>query len=76
MNTAALLRVSVDEHPLKIVEVDSTPVDYIGGDVHQVPIAPAQRMSGIIDTTKGENGDAFWLRAAVANGESTSISID
>lgn len=61
---------SVDNHPLKIVEVDDTAVDYSGGAVHQVPVAPAQRMSVIINTSQGKNGDAFWLRAAVATGTS------
>ena len=59
-----MLRVSVDNHTLEVVEADDTPV--YGPSVHEVSIDPGQRYSFILDTSEGNVGNAFWIRASVA----------
>ncbi|KAK4689611.1 hypothetical protein P7C73_g475, partial [Tremellales sp. Uapishka_1] len=62
-----LMRLSIDDHTLSVVEVDDTPLETIS-DLHEVPTAPGQRTSIIIDTTQGVVGDAFWIRSSVGAG--------
>ncbi|RSH85652.1 laccase, multicopper oxidase, benzenediol:oxygen oxidorectuctase [Saitozyma podzolica] len=59
-----LLRLSIDQHPFQVVEVDDTPV--YGPDLHELPIAVGQRYSIVVNTTEGTVGDVFWLRANAA----------
>ncbi|WRT68659.1 uncharacterized protein IL334_005638 [Kwoniella shivajii] len=68
INTGAhsLLRISIDKHEFEVVEVDTDPI--FGPTLHELPIAPAQRYSILVNTTQGEAGDKFWLRANVAVG--------
>ncbi|WVQ79589.1 hypothetical protein IAT38_001689 [Cryptococcus sp. DSM 104549] len=60
----SMLRPSIDSHDLEVVEADSVAV--YGPTLHEIPVAPAQRYSIIVNTDKGAAGDAFWLRINVA----------
>lgn len=60
----AQIRFSVDQHVLKIVEVDDTPVQPLY--VHELPVAPGQRYSVILHLNQGGARDAFWVRARTA----------
>ncbi|WVQ68549.1 uncharacterized protein L199_006758 [Kwoniella botswanensis] len=62
----SMLRVSIDQHEFEVAEVDTDPV--FGPTIHEIPIAPAQRYSIIVDANQGKAGDKFWLRANVAAG--------
>ncbi|KAK4702095.1 hypothetical protein P7C70_g4127, partial [Phenoliferia sp. Uapishka_3] len=64
--THALFRVSADEHTLKVIEADDTPVH--GPEVHRVPIYTAQRYSAVLDTAQDKSGDSFFLRAQINTG--------
>ncbi|SCZ99530.1 BZ3500_MvSof-1268-A1-R1_Chr3-1g06069 [Microbotryum saponariae] len=55
--------VSVDEHPLNVVEADDTPVWQT--TVHRAPINIGQRYSSIINTADNNDGDSFWMRADI-----------
>ncbi|WVN86158.1 uncharacterized protein L203_101319 [Cryptococcus depauperatus CBS 7841] len=61
----AMFRVSLDEHPLEVVETDGELV--YGPTVHEIPLAPGERISAIIKTTQGQAGAAFWIRSRVAS---------
>ncbi|GFZ52063.1 hypothetical protein JCM24511_09835 [Saitozyma sp. JCM 24511] len=61
-----LLRLSIDQHPFQVIEVDDTPV--YGPVLHELPIAVGQRYSIVVNTTEGTVGDVFWLRANAAVG--------
>lgn len=61
-----MYRISLDNHPLEIVETDGTAV--YGPTIHEMSIAPGERYSAIINTSEGKEGDAFWLRTSVALG--------
>ncbi|KAL7422408.1 hypothetical protein Q5752_003054 [Cryptotrichosporon argae] len=67
INTSShhMLRLSIDGHAFDVVEADGTTVSG-ATQVHEVPIAPAQRYSLIVDTSGGAAGDAFWIRARTA----------
>ncbi|WVQ90651.1 hypothetical protein IAS59_004432 [Cryptococcus gattii] len=54
-------RMSLDNHPLEVVETDGTAV--YGPVLHEVSISSGERYSAIINTFDGNVGDAFWLRA-------------
>ena len=60
------LRFSVDGHSLEVVEVDDCPV--YGPTLHQLTLSPGQRYSVILNTTVGQDGAAFWMRANSAFG--------
>ncbi|EGG02257.1 multi-copper oxidase laccase-like protein [Melampsora larici-populina 98AG31] len=63
----AMFRVSVDNHPLTVVEADSTGVQ-APQPVHRVPrlqFHNGQRYSVILDTTSDQAGSSFFLRAAM-----------
>ncbi|ODN73020.1 hypothetical protein L202_08415 [Cryptococcus amylolentus CBS 6039] len=60
----AMFRMSLDTHELEVVETDGTPV--WGPTVHEVPLAPGERYSVIIDTNGKTEGDSVWLRATTA----------
>ncbi|OWZ63611.1 hypothetical protein AYX14_06678 [Cryptococcus neoformans] len=61
-----MYRITIDNHPLEVVETDGTAV--YGPTVHEISIAPGERYSAIINTSEGKEGDAFWLRTSVALG--------
>jgi FtsP/CotA-like multicopper oxidase with cupredoxin domain len=63
---SVLLRLSIDQHPFQVVEVDDTPV--YGPVLHGLPIAVGQRYYIVVNTTEGTVGDVFWLRANAAVG--------
>ncbi|MBW0475053.1 hypothetical protein O181_014768 [Austropuccinia psidii MF-1] len=60
----AMFRVSIDNHPLQIIEADSTPVK-LSQAVHRVPIHNGERYSVLLDTQNDKPGDSFYLRAAM-----------
>nr|XP_019011722.1 uncharacterized protein I206_03827 [Kwoniella pini CBS 10737]OCF50503.1 hypothetical protein I206_03827 [Kwoniella pini CBS 10737] len=68
INTGAhsMLRVSMDQHEFEVAEVDTDPV--YGPTIHEIPVAPAQRYSIIVNATLGQAGDKFKLRVHVAAG--------
>nr|AXA19830.1 laccase [Cryptococcus neoformans var. neoformans] len=59
-----MYRISIDNHPMEVVEADGTAV--YGPTVHEISVAPGERYSAIINTNEGKEGDAFWLRTSVA----------
>lgn len=68
-----MYRVSVDQHPLEVIEVDETPV-WGPEDLHEVTVTTGQRTSVVIDADQGEVGDGFYMRAYFVRGKcSTSI---
>lgn len=62
----SLIRVSVDQHVLQLVEVDDTPVRPVY--MHEVSLAVGQRVSVILHLNQGGVRDAFWIRARAAAG--------
>ncbi|KAL7422406.1 hypothetical protein Q5752_003052 [Cryptotrichosporon argae] len=58
-------RFSIDNHPFDVVEADGTTITG-ASQIHELPIAPAQRYSIIVTTNQGEDGDAFWMRSRTA----------
>nr|XP_018261757.1 uncharacterized protein I303_06200 [Kwoniella dejecticola CBS 10117]OBR83915.1 hypothetical protein I303_06200 [Kwoniella dejecticola CBS 10117] len=68
INTGAhsMLRVSFDQHEMEVVEVDTDPV--YGHLIHEIPVAPAQRYSVLLNATQGQAGNKFKLRVNVAAG--------
>ncbi|KAK8854565.1 hypothetical protein IAR55_003304 [Kwoniella newhampshirensis] len=66
INTSAhsMLRLSIDSHDMEVIEADGTAV--YGPTTHEIPIAPAQRYSILVNTTQGQAGDAYWLRTNTA----------
>ncbi|WVQ72983.1 hypothetical protein IAR50_002546 [Cryptococcus sp. DSM 104548] len=69
--THAMIRMSIDDHDLEVIETDGT--DIYGPTLHEVPVAPAERFSVLINTTQGAEGDAFWIRASTATYCGTTI---
>lgn len=67
LNTGAhaMIRYSIDNHVLRLVEVDDTPVQPV--DVHEITVAPGQRYSVVVKMDKGKVGDSFWIRATMAS---------
>ncbi|WWC90449.1 uncharacterized protein L201_005384 [Kwoniella dendrophila CBS 6074] len=63
----SMLRVSIDQHPFEVVETDTTAINGPTA-LHEIPIAPAQRYSIIVNSNQGKAGDKFWLRVNVAAG--------
>ncbi|GAA5988033.1 hypothetical protein JCM10908_002035 [Rhodotorula pacifica] len=55
--------VSVDNHVLRVIEADDSPVWPL--PVHRIPINLAQRYSAILDTSSDAVGDSFYLRAHI-----------
>jgi hypothetical protein len=64
-----MFRISIDEHAFEVVEVDDTAVWGPSG-IHEIQVSTAQRTSIVIDTDRGQPGDAWYLRANVVTGES------
>lgn len=62
----SLIRVSVDQHVLQLVEVVDTPVRPVF--MHEVSLGVGQRVSVILHLNQGGARDAFWIRARVAAG--------
>ncbi|OAV92302.1 hypothetical protein PTTG_03930 [Puccinia triticina 1-1 BBBD Race 1] len=60
----ALFKVSVDGHPLEVIEADATPVQS-SELFHRIPLHNAERYSVILDTRSDVEGDSFYLRAAM-----------
>ncbi|PLW48883.1 hypothetical protein PCASD_02822 [Puccinia coronata f. sp. avenae] len=60
----ALFKVSVDDHPLEVIEADATPVQS-STPFHRINLHNAQRYSVIIDTRADKEGDSFYLRASM-----------
>ncbi|PLW20584.1 hypothetical protein PCANC_06544 [Puccinia coronata f. sp. avenae] len=60
----ALFRVSVDKHPLDIIEADATPV-ISQTHVERVQIHGGERYSVVFNTANDREGDSFYLRAAI-----------
>ncbi len=67
-----MLRLSIDQHPLEVVEADDTAI--WGPTVHELPVAVGQRYSIIVSTIYGTVGDAFWMRASVGAGEGLDVA--
>lgn len=62
----SVIRVSVDQHVLQLVEVDDTPVRPLY--MHEVSLAVGQRVSVILHLNQGGARDSFWIRARAAAG--------
>ncbi|WAR61333.1 hypothetical protein PtB15_12B18 [Puccinia triticina] len=60
----ALFKVSVDNHPLEVIEADATPVRS-STPFHRINLHNAERYSVILDTRADKEGDSFYLRAAM-----------
>ncbi|OAV97516.1 hypothetical protein PTTG_11819 [Puccinia triticina 1-1 BBBD Race 1] len=60
----ALFRISVDNHPLDIIEADATPVQN-RFHMDRVQIHGGERYSLVLNTANDQEGDAFYLRAAI-----------
>ncbi|PLW46972.1 hypothetical protein PCANC_06515 [Puccinia coronata f. sp. avenae] len=60
----ALFKVSVDGHPLEVIEADATPVRS-SELFHRVSLHNAERYSVILDTRADSEGDSFYLRASM-----------
>lgn len=62
INTGAFaeFEISLDDHPLEVIEADGTPLE--SGSYHRLNINVAQRYSVIVNAS-AENSTAFWLRA-------------
>ncbi|ODN98172.1 hypothetical protein I350_07818 [Cryptococcus amylolentus CBS 6273] len=58
----AMLRVSIDDHPLEVVETDGTEV--WGPVVHEVAMSNGERFSVLVNGTEGEG--EFWMRVGTA----------
>lgn len=63
------MRLSFDEHLMEYIEADDTPVFGPSG-MHELQIGTGQRASIIVNTSTGKAGDAFWIRASAALGQS------
>jgi FtsP/CotA-like multicopper oxidase with cupredoxin domain len=66
MGSHAVLRFSIDNHELQLIEIDDTSIQAI--NVHEVTLAPGQRASVIVRLNRGNIGSAFWMRATTASG--------
>ncbi|KAA1093210.1 laccase, multicopper oxidase, benzenediol:oxygen oxidorectuctase [Puccinia graminis f. sp. tritici] len=60
----ALFKVSIDGHPLEVIEADATPVRS-SELFHRVPLHNAERYSVILDTRSDVEGESFYFRAAM-----------
>lgn len=60
----ALIRFSIDNHVLTVIEADDTPIEPV--DVHEVPVGSGQRYSVVVTLNQGAPGASFWMRARVA----------
>ncbi|KDE07510.1 hypothetical protein MVLG_02184 [Microbotryum lychnidis-dioicae p1A1 Lamole] len=60
----AFWRISVDEHEMKLIEVDDTPIDAVG--MPRIPINAGQRFSAVLDTRSDKAGSSFWMRSFAA----------
>ncbi|PWN51275.1 hypothetical protein IE53DRAFT_314201 [Violaceomyces palustris] len=58
---------SVDKHPLTLVEVDDTTIEGLP-NLHRVATANGQRASAILKTDQGSDGDTFFLRIQMHTG--------
>ena len=75
VGTFGMYRISMDNHPYEIVEVDDTAV-YGPSGVHEAQVAAGQRMSVVINTDQGKPGDAWWFRVnIVTSGSKTSFGL-
>lgn len=70
LNTGSfgMFRVSIDQHPFSLVEVDDTAVWGPKG-MHEVQLTTGQRSSIIIKTNQGGVGSGFFFRANFVLGE-------
>ena len=64
-----MFRVSVDQHPFDLVEVDDTAVWGPSG-LHEVQLTTGQRSSLIINTNQGGVGSGFFFRVNFVEGTS------
>ncbi|KAA1089739.1 laccase, multicopper oxidase, benzenediol:oxygen oxidorectuctase [Puccinia graminis f. sp. tritici] len=60
----ALFKVSIDNHPLEVIEADATPVSS-STLFHRINLHNAERYSVILDTREDREGDSFYLRATM-----------
>ncbi|KAI7941906.1 hypothetical protein MJO28_011933 [Puccinia striiformis f. sp. tritici] len=60
----ALFKVSIDDHPLEVIEADATPVQS-STSFHRVNLHNAERYSVILDTRADKEGASFYLRASM-----------
>ncbi|TXT15210.1 uncharacterized protein COLE_01403 [Cutaneotrichosporon oleaginosum] len=60
----ALIRYSIDRHPLTVIEIDDTPVKPVV--MNEVMLWPGQRISVIITLNQGRAGAAHFMRARMA----------
>ncbi|BEI84830.1 hypothetical protein CcaverHIS002_0502310 [Cutaneotrichosporon cavernicola] len=60
----ALIRYSIDNHMLTVIEIDDTPVKPVTQS--EVMLWPGQRVSVIIRLNQGRSGSQFYMRARMA----------
>lgn len=60
----ALLRLSIDRHPLVVIEADDAAIQPV--QTNELPLWPGQRYSVVITLDKGNVGDSFFIRAVNA----------
>ncbi|WVQ77654.1 hypothetical protein IAR50_007342 [Cryptococcus sp. DSM 104548] len=60
----AMLRLSIDDHPLSVVETDGTEV--YGPVVHEVAVSNGERFSIIVNGTGRGERETFWMRVGTA----------
>lgn len=68
-----MYRISIDQHPFELVEVDDTAIHGPTG-IHEVSVATGQRASIILSTDQGDVGSAYYLRANIVTGRSMTYS--
>lgn len=59
----ALIRFSIDNHVLTVIEADDTPIEPV--EVNEVPVGAGQRYSVVVTLNQGPVGSSFWIRARV-----------
>lgn len=60
----ALIRFSIDNHQLRVIEADDTGVESVW--VNEIPVGAGQRYSVVVQANQGAAGSSFWIRAHVA----------
>jgi len=69
-----MFRISIDQHPFELVEVDDTAV-WGPSDLHEVSVTTGQRSSIVIEADQGEIGAAFYMRAYFVRGTCGEIHL-
>ena len=68
-HAAAMWSLSIDSHPITVIEIDDTPI-FGPQFIHEVGVHVAQRASIIFTSDFGnaKPGDAFWIRSHIVTG--------